>query len=389
MGYPWLCQKEMPVNNTSLKKLYCIVLLCAFFFSSNVVNAAPQTIQIENNRCPQKGIAFAFMNGVNTTFVQAIRDRNELSFIHGRQTSKNEVITYHILYNQTNGLLEDLVEVFEQRLQEEQLEKRYEYFFPTVRGYTSVPILSSTGTLAKFMGAIVTILSQSSSFSKFEELVVLPKLTFVLQDIERKQNTLADYRYHRDALNKWISDGKKILLVAHSQGNLFANVAYNYVQSKANIATPVFIRVVHIAPASIRLNGRYTLANLDLVINGLRLTGSVPAVTNDIPLPPRPPGLNGETDHLGHGLLEIYINPGLKDISASVKTNINTALNELTSPATLTVLANPGDMGGDSSSVIQDECPRPLVPLVSSSTSIPLPVPSPTPTRIPTPIPAP
>ena len=52
----------------------------------------------------------------------------------------------------------------------------------------------------------------------------------------------------------------------------------------------------------------------------------------------RPAGLNGQKDALGHGLLEIYINPQL-NISTCVKGHIDSALNTLiASPA----LATPG-----------------------------------------------
>jgi hypothetical protein len=119
------------------------------------------------------------------------------------------------------------------------------------------------------------------------------------------------------------------LFVAHSQGNLFANAAYQYAAAKIGAEA---VKVVHIAPASPTLSGPHTLANLDLVINGLRVVGTVANNTDDIlPYLHRPPGANGQKDILGHGLLEIYINPGLP-ISQRVKGHIENALQTLIAP---------------------------------------------------------
>lgn len=117
------------------------------------------------------------------------------------------------------------------------------------------------------------------------------------------------------------------MFVAHSQGNLFANPAYNYATGKTSAKS---VKVVHVAPASSLLNGDHVLADKDIVINGLRVSGSVPSITDTIPLN-RPAGINGKKDALGHGLLEIYLNSQLA-ISQSVKTKINAALNSLESP---------------------------------------------------------
>ena len=122
-----------------------------------------------------------------------------------------------------------------------------------------------------------------------------------------------------------------VVLVGHSQGNLFVNPAYKYALTKTTASS---VKVVHVAPASPTLSGSHTLADLDLVINGLRIFGSVVSITDFIPgYLLRPAGVNGKKDQLGHGLLEIYINQALA-VSNRVKTHINTALNDLVAPTT-------------------------------------------------------
>ena len=80
------------------------------------------------------------------------------------------------------------------------------------------------------------------------------------------------------------------------------------------------------------LNGPYTLADLDLVINSLRLTGSVPDNTTEIPpYLVRPANFDNARDVLGHGLLEIYLNPHL-NTSNRVTQQIKNALKTLVTP---------------------------------------------------------
>lgn len=121
--------------------------------------------------------------------------------------------------------------------------------------------------------------------------------------------TTAEYDQHRIRLDTLALQGSKLIFFAHSQGNLFANAAYEYVVPKIGAQS---VGVVHVAPASPRVNGEHTLADKDFVINGLRAFGSVPSNTTTIPLfADRPAGLNGSKDRLGHGLLEVYLNPAL------------------------------------------------------------------------------
>ena len=77
---------------------------------------------------------------------------------------------------------------------------------------------------------------------------------------------------HRDQIDLWASQQKKMLFFAHSQGNLFVNRAYAHAASKTE---GVGVKIVHVAPASPTLSGAHTLADKDMVINGLRLIGSV------------------------------------------------------------------------------------------------------------------
>jgi hypothetical protein len=147
--------------------------------------------------------------------------------------------------------------------------------------------------------------------------------------------TTTTYAEHRSLIQTWALEGKKLMFVAHSQGNLFAVAAHAFATTLVPASA---VKVVHIAPASPDLRGPHTLADLDLVINALRIAGgTVPPVTHLIPgYLLRPPGLSGDKDALGHGLLEIYLNPAIAT-SSVIKEQITSAIASLVAPPTQAV----------------------------------------------------
>jgi hypothetical protein len=259
-----------------------------------------------------------FFNGVLTTPDGADSSLAELRRLHGTTSPAGYDISYEKMYNYTSGF-EDFVETFEQRLSEQEnlLEGRYELFFEALNGEGPwwSRIISSVAEAAGILDGIVD----------WFKAATIRNLTTLLGN----PPTTVNYVEHRARLENLILEGRKLLLVAHSQGNLFVNAAYDYATTKVDASS---VKVVHIAPASPTLRGTHILADLDLVINGLRLVGTVPDITDAIPgALLRPAGANGKKDPLGHGLLEIYINQAL-GISAHVRNAINTALTELVAP---------------------------------------------------------
>lgn len=89
-------------------------------------------------------------------------------------------------------------------------------------------------------------------------------------------------------------------LIAHSQGNLFVNSAYDglrgsHPDTKAG--------VIHVAPASPTQRGEHLLADIDLVINGLRVQGISAVAPININLPA------SKSDLSGHTLVDTYLDP--------------------------------------------------------------------------------
>ena len=106
------------------------------------------------------------------------------------------------------------------------------------------------------------------------------------------------------------------MLIAHSQGNLFVNAAYDRLRS-SRPSNPA--KVVHIAPASATTRGNYVLADIDLVINGLRLQGinSVPSANISLP--------TSKADLTGHTLVATYLDASRAAL-ARVQSMIKSAL---------------------------------------------------------------
>jgi hypothetical protein len=289
------------------------ISLSLFLTVGNIQRASAEDL------CVHEGVAFIFFNGVNTTPAGANAAVEEFKRLHGSENSSGEKIKYEYFYNYSNGF-EDFVETFEQRLLEQDglLEGRFELFFQALTGD------------GPWWSTIINTVSEAAGILEglvdWFEAAAIQQLTTLLGN----PPTQVNYAEHRARLDNRILEGQKLLLVAHSQGNLFVNAAYNYVRGQG--VPEESVRVVHIAPASPLLNGNHVLADLDLVINGLRVFGSVASITDFIPgYLLRPPGVNGKRDVLGHGLLEIYINQALA-ISQPIRNYINDALDTLVAP---------------------------------------------------------
>ena len=145
------------------------------------------------------------------------------------------------------------------------------------------------------------------------------------------------YSDHKKKIDCIEDANRKFLIFAHSQGNLFATQAYDYT-TKIKNASADSVAAVHVAPVSPTLRGKHFLEDLDLVINGLRVFGEVPSITHYMSVL-RAPGLNGKTDPLGHGLLEIYLNPTI-DVEGDMYTEVTTLFDILEFPHNSDVSSN-------------------------------------------------
>lgn len=273
-----------------INQFLAVMVMIAAALITSPVHAAAADI------CQRRSVAVGFFNGVQTTEEDAAAALKVIKERVGTTTVQGDSLYYELFYNHTNGL-EDFVEVFEQRMKEHNglLAGRFELLLQLWQG--------DDGWWDKISAS--TTLSQGA----FADLTdwITAQLTKTMVDLSARPPSDFDLLEHRTQIETLLGQGHKLLLIAHSQGNLFMNAAYQHATSKAPAEA---VKAVHIAPATAMLSGPHTLADLDLVINGLRLTGRVPPITDQIPrIGSRQPGVNGKTDALGHGLQEIYLNP--------------------------------------------------------------------------------
>ena len=281
--------------SNAAKRFIALLIAASIAFTSAAPVAAQQVATPSS--CASGGLLFGFFNGVMNTQLMARTSLDIFRGIYGSTSPQGAPIRYEVFYNETEGF-SDLVEVFEQRLNEHggAIAGRFELFFSALQG--GGPWWETIIEAAPALGDIL------DSFVAWLASIIPATLTKMMGS----PSLLTTQAEHRTRLDNGSLEGRKMLLVAHSQGNLFLNSALQYASTRIPSTS---IQGIHIAPASSVGNRPHVLADKDVVINALRLVGSVPGITDNIPpILERTPGLNGLKDAKGHGLLEIYLHPG-------------------------------------------------------------------------------
>lgn len=278
---------------------------------------------------PHRDIVIGFFNGVANTDEAAQDGLKRLEAEFGPR-HKDSSLEYDWFYNQTAcgkgalgklSCLEDVAEVFEQRSRElgGVFANRWETFWDILAGRHQQDT-SFTGRLIGLLGdggkALLMWVDGAASAMLNQLTSGFLKLLTLFIDSPTYENQ-AD---HLGRLTRYADEGSGLLLVAHSQGNLFVNSAVDALQAAKPDAQ---VQVVHVAPASPTLRGDYVLADIDLVINGLRLTGlnSVPDTNINLPL--------SKIDPTGHSFEPTYLDKARAAYSRTIGT-ITTSLAALT-----------------------------------------------------------
>ncbi|CAH7053894.1 conserved hypothetical protein [Vibrio chagasii] len=279
------------------------------------------------NSCKIEGFTIGFFNGVATTKEQAKRGQKKIKATLGISHYNGESVEYQLFYNDSyiegSGLnvLADFAETFDQRtseLEQKQFD-RWEAFWDIMSSRQNSAIIKKiSATFAWFAGFVLDFTSEAINATITTFLKELASLV----DAPETSQTRMKHHLLNDSLT-W--KGKKLIYIAHSQGNLWVNESYKHVTSQYGYSADN-IRVVHIAPASPTLSpdSDYILSTSDLVINGLNFTGigSVP--------PPNTVIAPSKLDFAGHGLIPIYLTHP-KSIE-KLKASVDKAFTSLTKP---------------------------------------------------------
>lgn len=255
------------------------------------------------NTCKIDGYTIGFFNGVATDRTQGIDGLKRIESTLDISEYNDEPVEYQLFYNDSYiegsvfNVLADYAETFDQRTEEleQKQSDRWEALWEMISGRSDGSIIQKINTLViGFAELIVDFHSQvkNEKMAKF--------LNQLAQYVDSPDTMQTEMQQHliSDSLT-W--KGKKLIYIAHSQGNLWVNKAYQRAVSQPGYDEDN-IHVVHIAPASATLspNSDYVLSSSDFVIELVRqLTGSVP-MPNVLLVP-------GTGELSGHSLSEVYL----------------------------------------------------------------------------------
>lgn len=278
------------------------------------------------------GYTLAFFNGVWNTPQDALLSLDQFKFeafgfgLTDERVYNGNQVSFTLMYNSTGNLndktlFQDIAEVFIQRGEEIGFnpKRHFHVYWDAV-----------TGNKSGFFNRVKTILGETAllPLNLLDELYgyTTNKSLSILSDLFSNPPTSAEYDSHNATLNRIVLEGQRIVMVAHSQGNLFLNNAYNKVVSQPNYS-PQNVAAIHVAPASVQLSGEYVLADIDAVINGLRLSGYNSVPPNNVELPIS----HLVADPSGHTFIGTYLNRSLPALG-QIKNKLYSAMDALHIP---------------------------------------------------------
>lgn len=201
--------------------------------------------------CEGGGYSVFYINGVGASQSAAEVSRAQLQALIGPQF-EGERVAFRYLHNQTHWYVRDVLEATLQLINE-QIGGRLEFLFA---------ILSGTNALLERLISLwePSIPQLRSIVGQIRATVLNRTATFVGQEVQLTEQQLANFS--SEVYNR-LSSGDRVLIVAHSQGNLFANEMIRRIRPTL---TSESLGVVHIAtPSSITYGSHVTYEN-DLVI---------------------------------------------------------------------------------------------------------------------------
>ncbi|MEX3983861.1 hypothetical protein AB4Y45_33290 [Paraburkholderia sp. EG287A] len=302
--------------NNKLKRFIAGVTLVSLTVGQTVSAATSPSL------CDNSGYTLGFFNGVWNT-VKGASDGLTALQMAAPSTVNGKAVNGELFYNHTGcdkfkgvGCLQDIAETFVQRANELDssgaLASHFEYFWELVAGQGELSVIDRI--VALFSTAQDTFTSIRNSLMQ----AIATDTSLLLSS----PPTEADYAAHNARLDALATEGQMLMLVAHSQGNLFVNHAYDHVMPEVGTSS---VKVFHIAPASPTLRGEYTLANIDLVINALRAEGGNTVVPVNLTIP------TSSADLSGHTLVGTYLDPSRAGRQAVID-GVTAALNQLSPP---------------------------------------------------------
>jgi hypothetical protein len=262
------------------------------------------------------GYVICYINGLSTDPIGAQDGLDALSAIYGAQYN-NQSVSYTLFYTPTDGLTQDVVNAFAQRVQSSPgMTDRWELIWDTLDGGGGISDLA---------------VAENPSLSG---LVSDLRTTF-LNGVSSNVKNLSSNKEFQPAVDQFAgvlttsyTQQKKVLVVAHSQGNIYLNTAYDAVKPKLKTDS---LRTVQVATPTATVRdpqGRYVTSTTDLVIQAVALAlGNVEPANTDGPILAAL-SIDGA---YGHKFVEIYMNPNYK-LRPAIKALADSNLQALQAP---------------------------------------------------------
>jgi hypothetical protein len=198
-----------------------------------------------------------FINGVKNTRDAADKNAEVLEEILAANKATSD-IKVKLAYNPTAGLI-DFFDVFNQKRREWSaltFKEMVEYYL-----FYQVPSWVGTGERSRFEQSMRDALA-NTQYNVFKDADFYQIYEAIRLDVDSNTPTGFSQNYNR------------LLLLAHSQGNLYANAVYEKLVNQDKVIDARSIRYYGIAPATAYQAGngnKYILSNKDVVINALRI----------------------------------------------------------------------------------------------------------------------
>ena len=268
------------------------------------------------------GYAFIFFNGIWNLRQDAVYSAHMLrEKINLSKNFNAQPVRYELFYNQTGcvkgkiSCLEDIGEMFLQRISaiDNNLKDKWDIFWKllSLKGIASITDRSIFGQKSSKISVI------KDAIKGLHEKLASSAAKYIASLLIHNDSLNVDLSQHENRIKTLAAEGYKLMLVPHSQGNLFAVSAYQKAL-EVNDYTNDSIGIFHIAPPLADLRGAYILADKDMVIQSLNGLGCIGVPRANYKLPFK----HIITDLSGHTLESTYLNKNLsccKMIESSVK----------------------------------------------------------------------
>ena len=237
--------------------------LCSSFVLVNLL-ASPLQLWAQPP-CEEDEYVVGYFNGIGNSLDAANSSLQAVRVITG-EASDIESIQHQLFYNSSGGILVDVAETFIQRADEIDrrgvVQSRFEYAWDFLPG---------GGNQESHWNLLVNMHRAFQGFRDRFMNDVSTAFARAYVHVAGEPPTEKDSAVHNQILEGFASDGNKVLMVAHSQGTLFANSAFDHSEGRFGDNG---LGAVHIAPTSTTLHGDYRLANIDRIIEALRVASA-------------------------------------------------------------------------------------------------------------------